>query len=336
MPPPDNDHRVIDVHAHVVLEETMGAAGSLGPELGSDGAGKPWFRVGDYTLAGVAYRGSPFMDIDLRLERMDAAGVDFQVLSPNPLTYFHHIDAAEAQQFCRRHNDALSRAVTPHNNRLAALAALPMQDISMAIEELERAVRDLGMLGGYIGANLTRPLDDSALDPLYEKFYALNVPLFIHPSPPATECLTADRNLARFDFEVMIGFSNQETLAAATLIIGGVLDRHKSLDICLSHGGGAIAFIAGRLASASRKRPWAPAHLSADGAFEENLHRLWFDTHVHDDRSLELLKQVANTKRLVYGSNFAGWDQVSDCRNEARAVGLDLAGNAPTLLRFKR
>ncbi|MDA0824887.1 MAG: amidohydrolase family protein, partial [Proteobacteria bacterium] len=139
----------IDVHAHAVLEETMGAAGRYGPELGREAA--PRFRVGDYELHGVRYRGSAFMDIDLRLAAMDKAGLDFQALSPNPLTYFHFIERDPAIKFCQIHNDALAAAIAPHHARLAAFAAVPMQDINAAIEETERAVRELGMLGPYIG-----------------------------------------------------------------------------------------------------------------------------------------------------------------------------------------
>ena len=53
---------VIDVHAHVVIAETMGAAGSYGPEIGAHSNGQPWFRVGEYRLDGVRYVGSPFID----------------------------------------------------------------------------------------------------------------------------------------------------------------------------------------------------------------------------------------------------------------------------------
>ena len=63
--------RTIDIHAHAVLADTMGAAGRFGPEMGMDAEGKPWFRVGDYKLLGVKYKGSPFMDVDLRVKRMD-------------------------------------------------------------------------------------------------------------------------------------------------------------------------------------------------------------------------------------------------------------------------
>ena len=89
----------IDVHAHAVLEATMGAAGAYGPELGYEE--KPRFRVGSYELHGVRYRGSAFMDVELRLAAMDRAGLDFQLLSPNPLTYFHFIEPAAARAFCR-------------------------------------------------------------------------------------------------------------------------------------------------------------------------------------------------------------------------------------------
>ena len=83
---------MIDVHAHVVLEGLMGAAGPYGPEMLECGA-RPAFRVGDYVLEGVRYRGTPFLDVDLRLRAMEERGITFQVLSPNPLTYLHHAPA---------------------------------------------------------------------------------------------------------------------------------------------------------------------------------------------------------------------------------------------------
>jgi aminocarboxymuconate-semialdehyde decarboxylase len=123
----------------------MGAAGRFGPELGDQETDQPWFRVGDYRLDGVRYMGTPFMDTEKRLASMDAAGVDFQVLSPNPLTYFHYIDALEAIEFCRRHNDVLAERIRQNSSRLGGCAALPMQDVGAACEELER-IRTIGRL----------------------------------------------------------------------------------------------------------------------------------------------------------------------------------------------
>lgn len=318
----------IDVHAHAVLEATMGAAGAYGPELGTEE--QPRFRVGDYELHGVRYRGSAFMDTALRLQAMDRAGIDFQVLSPNPLTYFHFIEADTAASFCRIHNDALAAAIAPYPDRLAAFAAVPMQDIALAIAETERAVTELNMVGPYIGTNFGRALDDPALDAFYERLVALDVPLFIHPAPAGIDGPPGDPDLRRFDLDLIVGFAAQETIAVANLIYGGVLERHRELDICISHGGGATGYLFGRMAQAAQKRPWARAALRADGAFENLLQRLWFDIHVHADDSLALLERHVNPERLVFGTNFAGWDQqAGDVREEARAY----AANAKRLLR---
>lgn len=318
----------IDVHAHAVLEATMGAAGEHGPELGMEE--QPRFRVGNYELHGVRYRGSAFMDPIIRLQAMDASGIDFQVLSPNPLTYFHFIDGKTADSFCRVHNDALAISIADHRDRLGAFAALPMQDVDRAIAETERAVTELDMVGPYIGSNFGRPLDDPALDPFYDKLVALDVPLFIHPAPAGIDGPAGDPDLRRFDLDLIVGFAAQETIAVANLIYGGVLERHPKLDVCISHGGGATGYLFGRMALAAKKRPWSRESLRGDGAFEALLQRLWFDIHVHAEDSLALLTEHVNPERLVFGTNFAGWDQQpGDVRAEARAY----ANNAKRLLR---
>lgn len=325
------DAQVIDVHAHVVIADTMGAAGKYGPEIGAHADGLPWFRVGEYRLDGVRYVGSPFMDAAVRLKRMNEAGIDFQVLSPNPLTYFHFIEPQAAIGYCRVHNDALARIIAGHRDRLAGFAALPMQDPAAAVEELQRAVRDLGMLGGYIGTDMPKPLDDPALDPFYEACVALNVPLFIHPGPAGIDGPAGDPRLKRFDLDVVVGFAAQETIAVGTLIYGGVLDRHPRLDICLSHGGGSSAYLMGRLARAARKRPWAASELRPEGAFEERYRRLWFDTHLNSPRSEAFFIETVGRERLVYGTNFAGWDAPdADASHRPEA---HLADNARSLLR---
>lgn len=299
----------IDIHAHAVLEGSMHQAGVHGPELGDQDSDSPWFRVGDYRLDGVRYAGGPFMDLQLRIAAMDAVNLDFQVLSPNPLTYFHFIDATQATAFCRAHNLALAEQVALAPERVAAFAALPMQDVNAAIRELRFAVLELGMLGGYIGTDVGRPLNDPALDPFYACCVDLDVPLFFHPAPAGIDGPSGDPNLLQFDLDLLTGFAAQETIAVATLIYGGVLLRHPALDICISHAGGAIASLIGRLDRACVKRAWVPQALQYEGAFEEALQRLWFDTHVHDDRVLSFFRSLVGDQRLLLGTNFSGWDQ---------------------------
>lgn len=323
--------RTIDVHAHVVLEESLGAAGRHGPELTTASDGRPLFRVGGYCLHGVRYRGSPFMDPQLRIAAMDRAGIDFQVLSPNPLTYFHYIDAAAAAAYCRRHNDALADLVRRYASRFAGLAALPMQDPGLAAQELTRAVEELGLWGAYVGTEFGLRIDAPELDPLYRRFVELDVPLFLHPAPAGIDGPPAFPPLGDFDLDLLVGFAAQETSAIGRIIFGGVLDRHPRLEICVSHGGGAIAFLAGRFAQAARKRPWATDALREPGAFEARLRRLWFDDHVHDERSHALLRERVGEDRLLFGTNFAGWDQPEGAGGAE--VSHRLAENARRLFR---
>ena len=272
------------------------------------------------------------MDVDLRLENMHAAGIEFQLLSPNPLTYFHHIEPEQAIAYCRRHNDELAALVAQHPTRLAALASLPMQSPGAAREELQRAVQELNMLGACIGAELPLALDSEQLDEFYATVCDLDVPLFIHPAPSGIDGPMGDKRLQRFELEIMLGFASQEALAIATLILGGVMSRHPTLDVCLSHGGGSIAVVAERLADAARRRPWSPGELRQDGVFEELLSRFWLDNHVHDDDVVRLLERHVGKDHIVLGTNFSGWDQ-------PRKVDMDdprtrqMADNARRLLR---
>lgn len=322
---------VIDIHAHVVLPAAIGAAGAAGPEIGYTD-GNPWFRVGEYVLHGVRYEGGPFMDLDRRLEEMDRHGIDKQMLSPNPLTYFTDLDGVAAAQYARAHNDDLAAIVAQHPGRLLGAAQLPLQDPQAAIVELTRAVTELGLSAAYIDTDPQRALDDPELDEFYAALVWLNVPLFVHPTSIGPGGPPADPRLRRFDLDLLLGFAYSETLAVAALIFGGVLDRHPDLDICVSHGGGAIQSLVGRFSRAAEVRAWASERLRSEG-FASYLRRLWFDTHMHSDGALGGLIDIVGTERLVYGTNFSGWDaDRPGHRPDAR--GADLAANAKRLLRL--
>lgn len=326
-----SDAKVIDLHAHVVLEETFGTAGAFGPELLTEPDGTPVYRIGDYRLRGVRYRGSAFMDVEVRVSAMDRAGIDWQMLSPNPLTYFHYIPAPDAIAFCRRHNDALAAMVERYPDRLGGAAALPMQEIAGAIAELRRSVDELGLKAAYIGSGIPLDLDDPAMDPFYAAVAELNVPLFIHPGPEGIDGPPGNPALRKYELDIICGFAAQETAAVATLVYGGVLHRHPSLDVCISHGGGALALLWGRMEAASRKRAWAADFLKVDGGFAEQCARIWFDVHMHDTRSTQLLVERVGTERLVYGTNFAGWDAPE--KFVPPLPDVPLADNARRLLR---
>ena len=325
---------MIDVHGHIVLEGSLGTAGTCGPELGAYDDGTTWFRVGDWRLEGVPYRESLFMQVGMRLDAMDAAGIRVQALSPNPLTYLHFIPAADANNYCRAHNDDLANVVRGHPDRFVGLASLPMQDIDAAIAELERSVRDLGLLGGYIGTDFGMHLDDERLDPFYAACVELDVPLFLHPAPTGLDGPLRDDRMLRFSLELVSEFSMEEMLAVAMLTFGGVTRRHPDLDICVSHGGGSFAMHRAKLRKLAERRPSSPEWIREPGAFDAAVDRLWFDCHITGEAEFAFGVSQLGTDRLVLGTNFGGWD--SGGIGHLGDVADTLNTNAVRLLRLDR
>jgi aminocarboxymuconate-semialdehyde decarboxylase len=269
------------------------------------------------------------MDARRRLARMDEVGIAHQALTPNPLTWFHHIDGPAAVRYCRRHNVALAEHLAVDPDRLSGLAQLPAQDPEAAAVELERSVTELGLRGGAMGTDPGMPLDDPALSPIWAEAQRLDVPIFLHPAPPGIDGPPIDHRASRHDFELHGWFAHEETLAVVALIFGGVLDRHPTLDLCLPHGGGAVPVLYPRLRHAMATRPSGSGE--ADD-LDRGLARLWFDNHVGDAPACRLLAERVGTDRLVLGTNFAGWDD-----RGPELFGLDdrrLTANARRLLRL--
>lgn len=323
----------IDIHAHAVLEAGFGQAGRYGPELAIDAQGVPFFRIGSYTMKGMRYRGSLFMDVERRLDAMAKDGIALQMLSPNPLTLFHGIDAADAIHFCKIHNDAMAELVRDFPGRLVGSAALPMQDVDAASRELERAVGELGLVAPYVGTDFGYELDDPRLDDFYRTLVALDVPLFLHPASTSGVGPPADKRLNRYDLSLLLGYAYDETLAVSALIFGGVTQRHPDVDICVSHGGGVIALLAEKFAFAADTRPWVPDFLR-NGGFMNELRRLWYDSHMDAPSALDRLVATMGRERIVFGTNYGGWDSGGDHARDPFTQSL--TPNAERLLRLDK
>lgn len=317
---------VFDLHAHVVLDGAFGAAGTYGPEHGNDEKGREFFRVGDYTMKPIPYRDSVFMNIGKRLSAMDDVGVGRQMLSPNPLTFFGGVEAPNAADFARATNDAMAEVITADSERLFGAAAVPLQDPDVAAAELERAVGELGLVAGYIGTNYGFSLADPRLDDFYRRVVSLDVPLFVHAATNDGRARAGDQRLHQYGLDLIVGYAYEETLAAAAFVLGGVLDRHPDLDVCISHGGGAITFLAQRFDSMAAFRRQSDA-----APFASSLRRLWFDAHLEPGPARDLVAATVGVERMVYGTNFGGWDTPT-ATDEFDA---SLTTNAEKLLRMQ-
>lgn len=320
---------IIDVHAHVVFEELNGAAGAHGPEAGVDRDGMPFFRIGGYMMKPLAYQDSVFTNLELRLSHLDRLGITVQILSPNPLTFFHGIEAKIAADFCRQHNALMAKKVAEKPDRLRGLAALPIQDVDAACDELDHAIGTLGLTGAMIGTDIPQGFACSSMDALYGKLVALNVPLFIHASSTDGVGGLTDQRLAAHNLSLSLGYAHEETLAVAQILLGGVLDRHPEIDICISHGGGTVAFLAEKIDQLAKVDSSVGDGVRHNGFLHE-LQKLWFDTHVKGEIAQHALHHYAHAERLVLGTNLGGFDTPDQLDLNIR----ELTPNAMKLLRL--
>ncbi|HEX4254509.1 MAG TPA: amidohydrolase family protein [Streptosporangiaceae bacterium] len=192
-----------------------------------------------------------------RIEAMDAAGVDVQILSLAP-PGTGGLPAREAIELSRDANDRMSAAAGRYPDRLRAMTSLPLSDPDAARAELERTATDPAHVGimAY-GRSGDRPLDDPAYDDLLGAAARGKRPVFIHPQIPPNAVReasyrgfgpTVDLALATFGW----GWHIEAGLAALRLILAGTFDRHPDLQIVLGHWGEALLFFLDRADSLSQ------------------------------------------------------------------------------------
>jgi 2,3-dihydroxybenzoate decarboxylase len=194
----------------------------------------------------------------LRIRDMDEAGIDLQVISENnPAT--QQLDAESAVKLARASNDILFEAVRAHPDRFAGFATLPTPDPKAAADELERAVTKLNFKGAMImGLTRGRFMDDKQFRPIFERAAALDVPLYIHPTPPHPAV-----NEAYFkEYPVLagapLGFTIETLTHTYRLIVSGLFDEYPALKIIVGHLGETAPFLLWRTSDILSERMKMP------------------------------------------------------------------------------
>ena len=188
-----------------------------------------------------------------RISEMDDAGIDMQVLSlTSPGT--EQLDVTEALALARDTNDLVAEAVRRHPNRFAGFAALPTAAPDAAADELERTIRVYGFKGAMINGHIQdRYLDDPFFWPILERAEALQVPLYLHPTPPPQPVITASYT-GHFAPEVTVGLATaawgwhiETAIHVLRLILSGAFDRYPGLQLIIGHLGETLPFMLPRL-----------------------------------------------------------------------------------------
>lgn len=285
------DGEILDLHCHVFpVEAVRGATPSITVKPEGDG-----YRYTDASRSMLLDRG--LFDLEAQRQDMERQGVSRRALAVPPFTLGYFLPPDEGRRWTRAINDGIAAIVERQRESFIGFAAVPMQDVPSAISELDYAVSELGLHGVEIATNINGvELDAPTLDPFWECAQHHNVPILIHPHDVAGE----DR-MRRYYLNNLVGNPVETALAGARLIFGGVLDRFPGLTIILSHGGGALPQIIGRLQHGSTVRTEA-RHLSTGPVAQ--IRRLYFDTIVFDARALRHLVATAGASQVVLGTDY--------------------------------
>ena len=268
-----------------------------------------------------------FHDAEAKLEQMDRDGIDVALISLTPSLLLYWADPAETARVHRFINDAGAELARRGGGRLHVIATVPLNDPPAAARELHRARDELGAVGVEIGTSVGDVmLDDPSLDPFFAAAEELGTPILLHPY---TNMIAAPGPaMAGYHLANVIGNPVETFVAAARLIVGGVLDRHPGLRIQLVHAGGAFPYQVFRLDHAYEVRSETSSR--AQRRPSDYLGNFLFDTVTFDPRALDYLIEVAGAERVLFGSDLPfdmadlsalGMSQRSDRRLAERILG---------------
>jgi aminocarboxymuconate-semialdehyde decarboxylase len=288
------------MHAHVVPENFPPYLGSQLPSgWPSMAAAQACHR--HVMISGTVYRtvSDKCWDVAKRLEDLPGMGVGLQVISPMPELLSYWMEAHDAQPLLRYLNDQIAAMVDDGKGMLMGLGAVPLQDLDLAIHELEYAVRILGFRGVEIGSNINgTPIGDPVFAPFFEACEALDAAVFVHALRPTG----MDRLVGPAALQQVLAYPSDIGLAAASAITGNLMVRHPRLRIAFSHGGGTLASLLPRL-----QQGWSVFPALRDSvplSPTDQARSFFYDTLVFDTPTLQHLVQMLGADRLMVGTDY--------------------------------
>lgn len=236
--------------------------------------------------------------VDLRLDDMDRMGIDLQTIIPPPFQAYYWLKPDLAIKAAERVNDGLAEICDDMPDRFVAFGNVPLQDADMAVAELERGVKKLGLKGFQI---LTNVNGTEISDPRLEKFWAkaqeLDTLIFIHPNG-----FTSAERFKDHYFNNVIGNPLETAVAVHRLIFDGVMERYPTLRILLAHGGGYLPAYSGRIDHVWGARE--DARQFVPNPPTTYLKKMWLDTVVFTPHQLKYLIEQYGTDKIVMGTDY--------------------------------
>jgi aminocarboxymuconate-semialdehyde decarboxylase len=238
-------------------------------------------------------------DYDLRIQAMDAAGVDIAIVTlTSPNVYWG--SAKMSLEAAKLINDDMAARQKQYPGRIRFMCSLPWQHPKLALAELKRACDVLGAVGVMVLANIDGwSLTEKAFAPIWREIDRRGLPVLVHPTAPPG---TAELDVMRYNLIASVGFMFDTSLAVARMIFDGFFERHPNLKLIAAHGGGTLPYIAGRLDICFDNMPACREKISRKPS--EYLKRIYYDSVVFQQESLGLALKVGGTENVLYGSDY--------------------------------
>lgn len=291
--------RHIDAHGHIIVAEITASRGneSWRPRIERT-------EHGTFSTTGTDSRSGPHehesTDIAGIMRDMDALRIDTMLICPPPYLFLYHLEPQEGLRAARIQNDALATLQRAHPERFAPLATVPLQDPPLAVAELRRATRELGLHGVEIGSSVQGVhLGDARFRPFWRACAEDDIFVFIHPDYFQAH---SSPTLSQYYLVNLVGNPCETGLAAAHIVFSGVLQVYSDLRILLAHAGGVAPWIMGRWSHGYQKRGEVRRDLGHDPL--EDCHKFYYDTVIHSQAALQFLMQQVGADHVLLGSDY--------------------------------
>lgn len=290
----------IDIHTHILPEkmpkwsEKFGYGGFVSLDHHKTGCAR--MMIDDVFFREIE---ANCWDGDVRLRDMQKFKCDVQVLSTVPVMFNYHISAPDSLQIQQYLNDQIAEVVAKYPNRFVGIGSIPMQDSSIAVKELERCVKDLGMPGIQIGTNINDiNLSEPQFFPIWEAAERLNACVFVHPWN-----MMGQNSMKKYWLPWLVGMPAESSRAICSLIFGGVFDQFPNLRFSFAHGGGSFPFTIGRVQHGFDVRPDLCA-IDNHVAPNDYCGHFWVDSLVHHADALQYNLKLFGEDKISIGSDY--------------------------------
>jgi predicted TIM-barrel fold metal-dependent hydrolase len=227
---------------------------------------------------------------------MDAAGIDVSVLTvniPGPELLTPEL-GVEGARIC---NDYLAELSARYRGRFVGLATLPLQDVSAAMAEYQRAVHDLKLRGIFLFSHVAgKPLDAPEFEPLYAAAERDQIPLVLHPTVPTWAEVVKDYSMIP-----MVGLMMDTSIAMLRLILSGTLERHPNLLLVHPHCGGVLPYLMPRVEEQTEVKRRGREHIrKPPGDYYRNV---YLDIVSPSAQAMQYAYDFSRPDRLLFGSD---------------------------------